>query len=41
MEELCELVAIAETEPHSAYAAYTHGVQSKFNYFFASLTGTV
>jgi hypothetical protein len=34
MEELCELVAIAETEPHSAYAAYTHGVQSKFNYFF-------
>ena len=40
-EELCKLVSIAETEPHSAYAAYTHGVNQYSTTFFTSLTGTV
>ena len=32
--ELERLVHIAETEPHAAYAAFTHGLTSKWNYLF-------
>ena len=31
-EELRQLTKIAETQPHSAYAALTHGIQSKWEY---------
>ena len=32
VSELEKLSAIAETQPHAAYAAYTHGLSSKCNY---------
>ena len=30
--ELSTLIKIAQTEPHAAYAAYTHGLMSQWNY---------
>ena len=33
-EELETLVNIAQSQPQAAYAAYTHGVMSKWNYIF-------
>ena len=30
--ELIKLAKIAETQPHTAYAALTHGLQSKWSY---------
>ena len=32
MSELEKLSIIVETQPHAAYAAYTHGLSSKWNY---------
>ena len=32
VSELEKLSAIVETQPHAAYAAYTHGLSSKWNY---------
>ena len=32
-QELERLIKIAETQPHTAYAAYIHGLQHKYTYF--------
>ena len=32
VNEMEKLSNIAETQPHAAYAAYTHGLSSKWNY---------
>ena len=32
VKEVLKLSKFAETQPHSAYAAFTHGLMSKWNY---------
>ena len=37
--EVERLSQFAKTEPHAAYAAYTHGQKHKFNYFLRTIPG--
>ena len=38
-QEIKTLSEIAKTEPHAAYTAYTHGLQSKWNYLMRTIPG--
>ena len=38
VKEIDKLSKFAATQPHAAYAAFTHGLSSRWNYLFKSLT---
>jgi len=37
--EIKQLAEIAQSQPHAAYSAYTHGMQHKFRYFLRTIEG--
>jgi len=38
-EEIKQLLKIAETQPHAAYCAYTHGLSSRWQYICRTVPG--